>query len=283
VGCSAGTTSAAFSATNGRLVFLGHPGRGFAWRPDSQGIAVGTVVDGNVRLVDRHTLQATVIAWTTGRHTDLQWSPDGQRFAVTWSNGVTVFDTHTGEQVVAITVGSKRANSVAWTRDGRQVVLASDDSLLRVYDVDSGREQLRCEGHTGPVVVISMSPTGQLLASRSLDHSVRLWRTHDWRECAKIERASQVQPEDSVIVVDTAAYQAALGTAALADDAPLVRARFGKRQLWQSEPVLRSLQVLPTDGKPVIRFPKGTGARDQVWADIARAIEDRAGSNHAVR
>lgn len=45
---------------------------------------------------------------------------------------------------------------------------------------------------------------------------------------------------------------------------------------WQSEPVLKDLQALPEDGKAVIKFSKATGARDQVWADIATVIEERA-------
>jgi small GTP-binding protein len=45
---------------------------------------------------------------------------------------------------------------------------------------------------------------------------------------------------------------------------------------WTSEPALEDLQALPKDGKAVIRFPKANGARDQVWADIASVIEERA-------
>jgi GTPase SAR1 family protein len=45
---------------------------------------------------------------------------------------------------------------------------------------------------------------------------------------------------------------------------------------WQSEPVLKDLQALPRDNKPVITFSKATGARDQVWTDIATVIEKRA-------
>lgn len=45
---------------------------------------------------------------------------------------------------------------------------------------------------------------------------------------------------------------------------------------WQSEAVLKDLQALPRDNKPVITFSKTTGARDQVWTDIATVIEERA-------
>ena len=46
-----------------------------------------------------------------------------------------------------------------------------------------------------------------------------------------------------------------------------------REYLWQSEPVLKDLQALPKDGKPVIGFSEATGARDQVWTEIAQAIE----------
>jgi len=46
--------------------------------------------------------------------------------------------------------------------------------------------------------------------------------------------------------------------------------------LWQSEPALKGIQGLPRDGKPVITYSKDNGDRDQVWTDIAKAIEKRA-------
>jgi len=46
-----------------------------------------------------------------------------------------------------------------------------------------------------------------------------------------VEQAAQVRPDDFVVVLDTPAYQKAFNTPSLAADAPLVRARFGGRQL----------------------------------------------------
>lgn len=46
--------------------------------------------------------------------------------------------------------------------------------------------------------------------------------------------------------------------------------------LWQSEPVLKDLQALPRDGKPIISFSKESGDRDHVWTDVAKAIESLA-------
>ncbi len=44
---------------------------------------------------------------------------------------------------------------------------------------------------------------------------------------------------------------------------------------WQSEEAISTLQVVPQDGKAVIKFTKENGDRDQVWADIATEIEKR--------
>jgi small GTP-binding protein len=46
--------------------------------------------------------------------------------------------------------------------------------------------------------------------------------------------------------------------------------------VWQSEETISILQVMPKDGKAVITFSKDNGERDQAWADIATAIENRA-------
>jgi len=43
--------------------------------------------------------------------------------------------------------------------------------------------------------------------------------------------------------------------------------------LWQSVPILKDLQALPKDGKPVASF-EGKDDKDRVWVDIATAIKD---------
>jgi hypothetical protein len=45
--------------------------------------------------------------------------------------------------------------------------------------------------------------------------------------------------------------------------------------LWQSVPILKDLQALPKNGKPVVSFT-GLGKRDRVWTDISKAIESIA-------
>ncbi len=43
--------------------------------------------------------------------------------------------------------------------------------------------------------------------------------------------------------------------------------------VWQSVPVLKDLQALPKDGKPIISFER-TGQRDLVWTQVVSSIKD---------
>jgi hypothetical protein len=40
--------------------------------------------------------------------------------------------------------------------------------------------------------------------------------------------------------------------------------------------MIKDLQALPRDAKPIISFSKENGDRDQVWTDISKAIENLA-------
>ena len=46
--------------------------------------------------------------------------------------------------------------------------------------------------------------------------------------------------------------------------------------LWRDDPVLSSIQVLPKAGKPIVKFSKPNGNRDQAWVEIAQSIRRRA-------
>lgn len=46
--------------------------------------------------------------------------------------------------------------------------------------------------------------------------------------------------------------------------------------LWKDDPVLSRIQVLPHEGKPIIKYSNTNGNRDQVWVEIAQSIRRRA-------
>jgi len=67
-------------------------------------------------------------------------------------------------------------NQVSFTRDGQQMVSASDDNTVRLWRAD-GQLLRTFVGHGNRVNSVSISPDGQTIASASDDKTVRLWRT----------------------------------------------------------------------------------------------------------
>ena len=70
-------------------------------------------------------------------------------------------------------VDSGKVFAVALTPDSTTAITASDDFLVRVWDVSTGRCLSAMEGHTGWVVALAVSPDGRKVVSASHDGTAR--------------------------------------------------------------------------------------------------------------
>jgi WD40 repeat protein len=64
---------------------------------------------------------------------------------------------------------------VAWSPDGGHIVSGSWDNTVRVWDGQSGQQQLCLQGHKSWVQSVACSPDGERIVSGSWDKTVRVW------------------------------------------------------------------------------------------------------------
>ena len=68
-----------------------------------------------------------------------------------------------------------RVRAVALSADGKRAVSGSDDTTLRVWDLDGQTPPRVLEGHTHWTYAVALSADGKRAVSGSYDKTLRLW------------------------------------------------------------------------------------------------------------
>ena len=75
-----------------------------------------------------------------------------------------------------------------FSRDGKHLVCGATDGTVRLWDVDTGMEVRRFEGHTGPVHGVAISPDADLIVTGGEDATIRLWDRRTGKEIKQFGR-----------------------------------------------------------------------------------------------
>jgi WD40 repeat protein/predicted Ser/Thr protein kinase len=158
------------------------PGRwaiGFA--PDGKHLVSWTDGGKALEFVERDSTNAAVVALESGneRRKTSQFhgfTPDWKViFADDTSGRVGFWDTETGRLRRSIKCPLLPLSSGALSPDARYFALgAQQENAVRLYDLQSGEENI-LTGHRGAARGLAFSPDGKLLASGSLDGTIKLW------------------------------------------------------------------------------------------------------------
>jgi WD40 repeat protein len=70
---------------------------------------------------------------------------------------------------------AKKAAAVALTADGKRAVSGSDDTTLRVWDLQGNQPPRVLEGHTASVTAVALTTDGKGAVSGSRDYTLRVW------------------------------------------------------------------------------------------------------------
>ena len=95
------------------------------------------------------------------------WSPDGQSVAATVGTRIVVWNAETGREVKAFDYPQGRPYRLAFSPDSRSLAVSGADAVVRLYDVASGSEVRRFEGHTDGILNLAFSRDGSQLATAS--------------------------------------------------------------------------------------------------------------------
>ena len=154
------------------------PVMALAFSLDGQELAIGgyheitiwNPADGKLLRRIQHVAQRTQ---------SLAYSPAGVLAAAGGSPGqsgeVTLFDPGKGTLIKVLGTTTDMMLDVKFSPDGTRLAVCGADNAIHVYDIATGKEQLRIEQHADWVMAVDFSRDGTQLASASRDKTARIF------------------------------------------------------------------------------------------------------------
>jgi len=115
----------------------------------------------------------------------VSYSPTGEVVAVATGACVRLFELSTRECVGVLNGHTEPIGSVAYSKDGRQIVTGGWDKSIKLWDVETGECVATILGHQGDVNSVAYRSDGRQIASGSDDTTVKIWDTKS-RNCVHV-------------------------------------------------------------------------------------------------
>lgn len=96
------------------------------------------------------------------------------------------------ERILATVTQVSVVRGAAFTPDGKRAVAASDDGLVRQFDIETGMEVGRYRGHTGPASSIGVARGQSIAISGGVDGTARIWDLQAGQEVRRFKLEARV-------------------------------------------------------------------------------------------
>jgi WD40 repeat protein len=138
-------------------------------------------------------------------------------------------------------VGQKHVAAVAFSQDGRYLVTGGFDNTARLWNMETGVELRRFDGHQGGVTAVAFSPNGRFVLTASADKTARLWDAETGKELRQFGNKQEV-----------------LSVAFSPDGGYVLTGSFRGMQLWETDTGKEQRQIEVRDGVVSVAFsPEG--------------------------
>jgi WD40 repeat protein len=166
--------------------------------PDGRTLASSST-DSTIHLWRTDTWEGVAVLSHSGAVRRVAWSPDGEQLASCSNDRSVIFWPKEGGTPFSLRLRGVPI-SVAWTHTPRPplaLAVAQRSGTIRILAPALGNSSaVTLEGHTEGVRSAVFSFDDRLLASSSMDNTVRLWRTDTWEQIAQIpETNSEYWPQ----------------------------------------------------------------------------------------
>ena len=155
--------------------------------PDTQMIA-GVTDDQKIRVWEAKTGRLIRAIEETWEAREVVWSPRGGQLALRDDQGCYwLRDAETGERLTVFSAPPDTlVRAFSWSPDAKHIARGIGRGVV-VQSVDTSRVLHRLVGHSNRIKAISFSTDGSLLASKSYDGTVRVWRCDLGKEVAVLD------------------------------------------------------------------------------------------------
>ena len=114
---------------------------------------------------------------------DIEFSPNGNQFAVATTIGILIYESHTGKELKSFEGHMGGAYAISYSQDGQLLAASHRDLTIRLWEPNRDVQKnpaAALRGHKDEIYAVAFShdDKGNMLASASADKTIRLWDLH---------------------------------------------------------------------------------------------------------